>query len=1090
MKTGPLIQASALMGVTLPLALLAAAPAVAAEPPAAPCGTENLIAGKLPWQEQVSRGNLPLVTDGAVGPEGALWNVPLAITLENGFGSLTYDLGAPLSIGALYLQADANDTYKITGSLDGAPGSFKILTEIANVVDRGPGLRARFRVILPALVRYLRVGEAEGDGYYSISEFAAYCRAPTPFPPAMRVVNAPLAAAPAATSQIPAVGSGGHDDGSGGRLALLAIAAALALVGGRTLLGKAKRAQPVQAQTAESAMAPPEGGRAVDSPRWSTHDSLRLAFAASGCAALIYEIVWFHLLRLVIGASALSVGIVLAGFMGGMFLGSFWFSRLISRDRNPLRVYGFLEIGIGLFGILMPIILPAVRFIYVGLVGYGALGIVFRALLAGALLLPPTALMGATLPAVARRYSHGRRGMSDVASLYAANTIGAVIGCVLCGFYLLAVWDVWVATATAAGLNLLVGWSALRLSRGDSSRALQSQVAARALESAPPREGAREIYVAVALSGLTALGAQVIWTRLLTLLFGATVYAFAIILATFLAGLGVGSATAAYLLRRGTSASRGLAFSQVALVPAVLLAGYLLADVLPYGSPPASTPINALHALHVLRAAVVILPAAAMWGISFPFALAAAAAVHGGDTGRSSGHVYAANTLGAIAGALAVSFWAIPTFGTRWAEQGVVIAAAISAATLFHWLGRSGPKPAAEEGGLSPGSHGLASIRKTWSLSAAWPLAAGALAAAVLPGPSKVFLAHGRYIWWVDPRDQYPYVSEGAASTVAVHIGPDGYRNFHVSGRVESTNNPNDLRLVRMLGHLSALAHPRPESVLVVGLGAGITAGALAQHPEVTRIVICEIEPRVASAANLFSVENGSVLKDPKVQLVFDDARHFLATTREKFDIITSDPIHPWVRGNSVLFSREYYAVVRSRLKPGGIATQWVPLYETSEEAIQIQMKTFMDAFPDGTVWNSAANGKGYDVVLLGRDGPLHLDLLEMQRRIDRTPRIADSLRQVKIASAMDLLATYGASARDMAAWYAKTPLNRDFSLKLEYISGLALNAGGADEIYAHMVSGRTYPEETFVVPAGAPAGLAAELRRRILGEKAPKVRP
>jgi spermidine synthase len=179
-------------------------------------------------------------------------------------------------------------------------------------------------------------------------------------------------------------------------------------------------------------------------------------FLASGCAALIYEIVWFHLLRLVIGASALSVGIVLAAFMGGMFLGSLFFARFIPPDRHPLRIYAALEIGIGVFGVLMPLVLPAARFIYVGLFGYGALGIALRAVVAGILLLPPTALMGATLPAVARRYSHGRAGMSDLAGLYAANTTGAVLGCLLSAFYLLAVWDVWIARRSAQAAR--TGW--------------------------------------------------------------------------------------------------------------------------------------------------------------------------------------------------------------------------------------------------------------------------------------------------------------------------------------------------------------------------------------------------------------------------------------------------------------------------------------------------------------------------------------------------------------------------------------------------------------------------------------------------------
>ncbi len=1069
-----LVLSSAWMGSTNSLA----APA----PGGVPCGTDNLIAGKAPWGQAAVNGNLTLVTDGAVAPEGALWNAPAGVLLEAG-GSLTYDLGQVRSVGAFHVQADANDTYKITGSVDGAAGSFKFLAEIPNVVDRGPGLRARSLQVVPVQVRYLRVGEGEGDTFFSISEFAAYCSAPKPFPPVMRVVDAPLADAPPKAAATPAAGKADTAPKTGGRFGMIVAAAVLLLLGVGGLLGKRRRAADSGKADGDPAQGGSESKADVDAAgapgksRWETHDLLRLLFAASGCAALIYEVVWFHLLRLVIGASALSVGIVLASFMGGMFLGSLLFARFVPAGRNALRVYAFLEIGIGVFGLLMPIALPAVKFIYVGLFGYGSMGIALRAVIAAILLLPPTALMGATLPVIARRYAHGRRGMSGLAGLYAANTIGAVMGCLLSGFYLLAVWDVWVATATAAALNFIVGWFALQRSRIDSFSAVSAPVAvsAPAPQASPVGDlslHARGVFLAVGFSGLTALGAQVVWTRFLTILFGATVYAFSIILAVFLAGLGLGSAVAAYLLRRGLNPSRGLAWSQIALVPAILWSAYLLAEVLPFGSPPASTPLSALHALHVLRAIAVVLPAAALWGMSFPFALAAAATV-GGDAGRSSGRVYAANTLGAIIGALAVSFWAVPTFGTRWAQQSLVIAAGISAAAILYTFGR-----ALKDSAPATTLGELARDRKPIWLPPTWALAFALAAAAVLPGPSTVFLAHGRYIWWVDPRDQYPFVAEGAASTVAVHIGPDGYSNFHVSGRVEATNNPNDMRMERMLGHLPALIHPHPESVLVVGMGAGISAGALALHPEIKRIVICEIEPQVVGAASQFTRENYNVLKDPKVQIVFDDARHFLATTREKFDIITSDPIHPWVRGNSILFSREYYSVVRSKLKPGGVATQWVPLYETSEEAIQIQAKTFMDAFPEGTVWNSASNGKGYDVVLLGSPEPLRVNFFDVQGRIDKTPKVGESLREVKMASAMDLLATYGASARDMKAWYAKTPLNRDFSLKLEYISGLALNAREADSIYAHMVTARTYPSDMIT----APPFLETELRNRILG--------
>jgi spermidine synthase len=1071
-----LLGASTLLALARPANVRAEA---SEPPPEADCSTQNLLAGKQPTERQGVQGEVEVVTDARVAPEGARWDAPAAAVLESSTASLTYDLGQLRTIRALYVQADANDTYQVLGSRDGTPGSFQFLNQISSAIQLGHGLRSRSVVVAPATARYLRLGGATGDNSYSVAEFAAYCQVPTPFPPEMPTVDAPRA-----PSAGPAPGGPAKlEEPRSANPVLLMVAAALVLVGAATLLATRRPSQKKtgvrdrrssergrRARRRHAASDPesvPPDIRDDSEPRDATHDRLRWMFLASGCAALIYEVVWVHLLRLVIGASALSVGIVLASFMGGMFLGSLYFARFVPQERNSLRVYGWLEIGIGVCGLLMPLVLPLVRSVYVGLVGYGAWGIALRAVIAAGLLLPPTALMGATLPSVARRYGQGSRGMSGLASLYAANTAGAVLGSLLSAFYLLAVWDVWVATIVAATLNLSVGRYALGLSQ----RVSEARAAPESVPAKPEPEETRithAVYLVAALSGMTALGAQVVWTRLLTLLFGATVYAFAIILAVFLGGLGLGSAFAAYLIRRGQNPVRGLAWSQLGLVPTLWFAGQLLAGVLPYASPSSLTPIAALHAMHVLRAIDVILPAAVLWGMSFPYALAAAGAGQH-DTGRSSGLVYAANTVGAIVGSLGISFLVIPTWGTQWAEQSLVLVAGVSAAVLFFWIRRARP-------GTS-----LAGPESKW-LSPAWVLAMAALGAAFLPGLSTVFKAHGRYIWWVDPADKYPYVSEGAASTVAVHIGPDGYSNFHVSGRVEATNNPNDLRTERLIGQLSALTHPGPESVLVVGLGAGITAGSIALHPEVKRIVICEIEPRVVGAANQFTKENYAVLSDPRVEVIFDDARHFLATTRERFDVITSDPIHPWVRGNSVLFSREYYAIVSARLRPGGIATQWVPLSETSEEAIKIQMRTFIDAFPHGTVWNTMVTGKGYDVVLVGRREPLVLDVPAIQKRM-ALPRIGQSLQEVKIGSVVDLLATYGTRGPDMQSWLANTPANRDFSLKLEYISGLALNSRDADSIYAHMIEQRTFPEEMFI----APPETMAELRRRLPAASAAK---
>ena len=430
--------------VVFAAAIASEARAQTSEPAASvECGTDNLVTGKQPSHREDAQGDPALATDGAVSAQGTRWDAPTTVILGPA-GSVTYDLGSVRDVSAFYVQADANDTYQISGSRDGTPGSFMRIAEVQNVLSQGDGLRDRTIRIPPASVRYLRLGEGKGDGLFSVAEFAAYCRAPSPFPPPMRVIADPVAQEKQRGARAPAE----RPAPDSGRSMLLVLAAGLALIGLIHALTKGDK-----------------GKKAPEVQEWSIDDQLRVLFVASGCAALIYEVVWLHLLRLVIGASALSVGIVLASFMGGMFLGSLFFARFVPPERSPLRVYAVLEVGIGVFGLLMPIVLPAVRYVYVELFGYGPFGIALRAVIAGILLLPPTALMGATLPAIARRYTHGRRGMSRLAGLYAANTIGAVCGCLLSAFYLLAKWDVWVATFAAAALNLAVGAYAFRLAK-------------------------------------------------------------------------------------------------------------------------------------------------------------------------------------------------------------------------------------------------------------------------------------------------------------------------------------------------------------------------------------------------------------------------------------------------------------------------------------------------------------------------------------------------------------------------------------------------------------------------------------------------
>jgi spermidine synthase len=334
-------------------------------------------------------------------------------------------------------------------------------------------------------------------------------------------------------------------------------------------------------------------------------------------------------------------------------------------------------------------------------------------------------------------------------------------------------------------------------------------------------------------------------------------------------------------------------------------------------------------------------------------------------------------------------------------------------------------------------------------------------------------IAYGRSVNSWSSIARFLYVAEGATASIAVtqHVG--GARQFHIAGKVEASDMDIDMRLERMLGHVPALMHPHPKSVLIVGVGAGVTAGALSVHPEVERIVICEIEPMVPrSARAYFGNENHHVFDDPRVQLVFDDARHFLQTTHEKFDIITSDPIHPWVRGAATLYSLEYLTLAKNHLAPGGVVTQWIPLYETDERSVKSEIGTFAAVFPDTTLWNPDMLEEGYDLVALGRAQESPIVEAEIQKRIDAAPRLKQSLDAVLLRSAGDILSTYAGRGRDLAPWLTDAEINRERHLRLQYLAGLAANTDNRYGIFQAILNYRRYPADLFVASADIEARL------------------
>ena len=786
---------------------------------------------------------------------------------------------------------------------------------------------------------------------------------------------------------------------------------------------------------------------------------LVILFIGSGCAALIYEIVWFQMLSLIVGSSAISLAVLLGTFMGGMCIGSIGLSSVISTDRHPLRVYAMLEAGIGIFGLLVLWLLPHVGGLYTSIGGPGMLGIMVRAVFCALFLLPPTIMMGATLPAISRWVETTPRGVSWLGFFYGGNTFGAVLGCLLAGFYLLRLHDVSIATYAAVGLNVLVTLLALSLALRTPYETGQQREGGGAVRMSPD---SRSVLFVIGLSGATALGAEVVWTRLMTLNFGGTTYTFSLILASFLLGIGIGSAVGSVLARFVRNPRHALGWTQFLIVIGLAWAAYLLTRAMP------NWPVNPSIAIEpwfnfqfdFVRAVLTALPAAALWGASFPLALAAVAS-KGQDPGRLVGKVYAANTVGAILGALLTSLVLIGSLGTQTTQRMMMGVAALGALILLvgEWNNERGSSRI-----QSRSLYGVVGILVS-PLILVWTVA---------PVP-PLLVGYGRYAATYNTSDyvDWVFVGEGMNSSMAVSDLGGGIRNYHNAGKVQASSEPQDMRLQRMLGHLTTLVPLQAKSVLVIGCGAGVTAGAVSVDPAVEELTIVEIEPLVPEVVSRhFGEHNFNVVDNPKTEVVIDDARHYLLTTDRKFDAITSDPFDPWVKGAAALYTTEFWLEAREHLNPGGVITVFVQLYESTPEAVKSEVATFLEVFPHGMVFANLSYGQGYDVVMLAQQEPTAIDLDVIDEKL-RTPEyatVAQSLSEVGFYSAAQLMATFVAKKPEIDPWLADAEITRDRNLRLQFLAGLGVNRYEADAIYRDMARYRAYPEELFV---GSPRSLA-----------------
>jgi spermidine synthase len=789
---------------------------------------------------------------------------------------------------------------------------------------------------------------------------------------------------------------------------------------------------------------PPRPGQAPSREEQQVTRAIVACFLVSGAVGLLYEVLWIRMLGLVFGHTVFAITTVLAAFMGGLALGSLLFGRLADRTTRQVRLYGLLEIGIGAYCALLPLLLDGAQLLYLGLSRSLALPFLVSnmlqfALVAG-LLVPPTCLMGATLPLLVRFFVREEATLGrQVGLLYSVNTWGAVGGTLLAGYLLVPALGIrttlWLAVVANLGIGTLILVFDRHLQRLAADAPGGPAAAAPAAASrAPLPLPLRAVAIAFGVSGAASMVYEVTWSRTLTLVIGSSTYAFTAMLVAFLCGIAGGSWAFAALAGRRRIGPAAFGWLQLAIGLAALL-------LIPaFGRLPVwflelfqlSQAPNFMLGVQLLLSLLVMLVPTLLIGATFPCAVRA---VTSGveRVGADTGWLYAVNTGGAILGTVLAGFAGVPLFGVQWTMRaGVWLNLAAGLAVLL--CARSDGRRLVRAAGV-----GTAAVAATVAaLLPAWDPALMASGVAIYGHRYMPLLRAGEF-GQPEWQPEILYYRDGISATVSIHR--DGPRLFlRVNGKTDA-GNATDMHTQLFSGHIPMLLHPGAKRVLVIGLGSGVTAGAVAQHP-VDRIDVIEIEPAVVEAARFFAAENRNVLADPRVRLVVTDGRNFLENVREPYDVIISEPSNPWIRGLATLFTREFFALAQSRLAPGGLMLQWIQGYGIAPDDLRMVARTFLTAFPHSSLWTTV----GGDNFLLGASVPTAVPLGRIQERVAALAPLREDFARVGFSAPASLLADLVLGPAELRRYAGAGPLNTDDTLPLEFSTPRSLyEIGTAD---------------------------------------------
>ncbi len=825
-----------------------------------------------------------------------------------------------------------------------------------------------------------------------------------------------------------------------------------------------------------------------------------LLFFLSGAAALIYQVAWVRSLTLIFGGSHLAVTVVLSVFMAGLAVGGYVIGRYADSVKKPLKLYSFLELGIALFALIFIALMKVYPPIYIFSVQINDDSQLYifliRIFFSVAALIIPTTMMGGTLPLMTRFLSgQPDRIRGRLSFLYALNTFGAVTGAVLAGFVLLKYYSVSTALYTAMSINVLVGIAALVLQSRvrtlmDYENSVQKQNAPEPLktsESAGPQQNRKSgidtdkslptvnpsefmlpmrlVLWGIGVSGFCALGYEVLWTRVLSIIFGASVFSFTIVLAAFLSGIAMGSELYGILPKIFRGKNRGVRSSVVwfGIVQIVIGVSSLVASsyiiYLPSGIVQLTDFFSKMDmdifgirawASFSLAFMFMVVPAFFM-GVAFPLA-GKAHVEYKRQVGSAVGEVLAYNTIGAILGAAVSGFLLIYFLGI---ERSLEIITAINVCLGVLVLVSLGNSRTLNLSVLGLGLGLVFFFIVNRDDLRIWDTNYFAVYQSTHP---EDFDSREKILSRLS-QVEILYYGEGVESIVSSLKTADGNQIFMTNGRVEASLQLSDVQNQFALGHVPMLLNRDPKNILVVGTGSGMTLGATSVYPNIEQITLAEIEPKVIEVAKTFKEYNHYVLDNPKLKIIFNDGRNFLLTSKQKYDVITADPIHPWFRGAGYLYTSEYFMIASQHLRPGGIICQWLPLYDMTAKNIKSIIKTFTGSFKYTMMWATDV-----DAQLVGSNSPIIMNKADLEKKI-ANPVINDDLKLVGMGSATDFLNRFIMGTNRMRELGRDGILNTDNNLYLEFSAPLSFGTPNNTDLNRNEILKYRENVELYIAP-------------------------